>query len=236
MKKYDIIKQMAENKSVEKLVDYFWKIRDKEDLSQYIYLWLLQMDDDRFMEIYNEGRINYYLVGLIRNQTISSTSYYIRMNSSCGLSKANSVSEYNDARGCIEEIKKPHQFEDEVDAAINSLTEIEREIILINVYPLQDRKPHIDELCEKYGISYLKYQHLFPIIKMKLAKKLGIKIIGKENKRKIYQYDKQMNLINVWDDTVEAAYELGCNTDGIYKVCQGVRKTYKGFIWKFEKN
>ena len=51
-------------------------------------------------------------------------------------------------------------------------------------------------------------------------------------KKKIYQYDKNNNLIKIFSTKAEAAQELGLDSGSITKVCKGQRKTCGGFIWK----
>lgn len=55
--------------------------------------------------------------------------------------------------------------------------------------------------------------------------------ISKRSK-KVYQYDKNMFLIKVWDSTME------CLRNGYLHVsdcCNGKRKTCKGYIWSYEE-
>ena len=52
--------------------------------------------------------------------------------------------------------------------------------------------------------------------------------------RKVAQYDKDMNLIKVWESISEASKELGLQRSGIIEVCkQGKQKTCGGYIWKY---
>lgn len=51
-------------------------------------------------------------------------------------------------------------------------------------------------------------------------------------KKKIYQYDKNNNLIKIFNTKAEAAKELNLDSGSIAKVCKGQRKTCGGFIWK----
>ena len=62
---------------------------------------------------------------------------------------------------------------------------------------------------------------------------------GKDNpcSKKVCQYDKQSNLIKIWDSIKEASTELNIDSSAITKCCKGKKyKTVGGFIWKyFEK-
>lgn len=51
-------------------------------------------------------------------------------------------------------------------------------------------------------------------------------------KKQVYQYDKNNNLIKIYNNKAEAAKELSLDSGSIAKVCQGKRKTCGGFIWK----
>lgn len=51
--------------------------------------------------------------------------------------------------------------------------------------------------------------------------------------RKVYQYDKDGNLIKEWNGAVDAANDLGLNPNCIYRCCAGKRATHGGFGWKY---
>lgn len=53
-------------------------------------------------------------------------------------------------------------------------------------------------------------------------------------KKQVYQYDKQGNLIQIFNSKAEAAKSLNLDSGSIAKVCQGKRKTCGGFIWREE--
>lgn len=57
--------------------------------------------------------------------------------------------------------------------------------------------------------------------------------IVKAKSKKIEQYDKDGNLIQVWPSIIEVHRQLGYSRGGISMCCNGKRKTNKGFIWKF---
>lgn len=63
-------------------------------------------------------------------------------------------------------------------------------------------------------------------------KSMAEKVSNKVSKYKFTQYDKEMNLINDWNSISEItkanpSYHVQC----IYSVCNGWKKSYKGFIW-----
>lgn len=64
--------------------------------------------------------------------------------------------------------------------------------------------------------------------KAAMAKKVSEKV----SKYKFLQYDKDMNLINVWDSiSVITDSHPTYHIQSIYSVCNGWKKSYKGFIW-----
>ena len=48
----------------------------------------------------------------------------------------------------------------------------------------------------------------------------------------IYQYDKNMNLINIYVSSKEAFSKTNVDRASIIKCCNGLRKTAGGYIWK----
>ena len=71
--------------------------------------------------------------------------------------------------------------------------------------------------------------------KQHLSDSLKGKGIGSNNPRarKIAQYDKQGNLIKVWDCVKDASIFLGCEQSTLCKCAKGKIKTSHGFIWKY---
>ena len=51
-------------------------------------------------------------------------------------------------------------------------------------------------------------------------------------KKKVYQYDKELNLVKIWSSTCECKKE-GFIQDKVSACCRGDRKTHKGFIWSY---
>jgi hypothetical protein len=52
------------------------------------------------------------------------------------------------------------------------------------------------------------------------------------NWQKVIQKDKKGNIIKIWDNQQQAATELNCSLQLISRVCRGIGKTAKGFIWE----
>ena len=52
---------------------------------------------------------------------------------------------------------------------------------------------------------------------------------------KISQYDKKMNLIKIWNSSIDIQRELGIAQSNINACCRGKRKIAGGFVWKYYK-
>lgn len=57
-----------------------------------------------------------------------------------------------------------------------------------------------------------------------------------ENGKKVYQFDKQGNLVDVHDNAYKASEKTGFIRSQINNCCLGKRKTHKGYIWKYSEN
>lgn len=57
----------------------------------------------------------------------------------------------------------------------------------------------------------------------------------KTTKKVVYQYDKQGNLIAEHSGAREAARNIGADSAGIIKCCNGQQQTCKGYKWSYEK-
>lgn len=57
--------------------------------------------------------------------------------------------------------------------------------------------------------------------------------INSPNSKKVMQYDKEYNLIKIWDSTMDAQRELNIKSYNISKCCNGKTKSAGGFIWKY---
>ncbi len=81
MTKNEIINQLAEERTVEKLIQKITKRADEElkDLAQDIYLNLLEKKEDKIEKIYEKGEMEYFIIGMIQNNVFSKTSPYYTM-------------------------------------------------------------------------------------------------------------------------------------------------------------
>lgn len=78
MSRTDEINKIAKDHVVEDIIRNIAKSNDEDltDLSQDIYLQLLEMSEDKFKILQCGNQLKYYLVGLIKNQIFSCTSPY----------------------------------------------------------------------------------------------------------------------------------------------------------------
>jgi hypothetical protein len=81
MTKYEVVKQLAESSTVEKIV-YKLLSNSKNrfdapgDLVQDVYLLLLDKDEDLICNLYNKGELGWYILRIVRNQMFSDHSPY----------------------------------------------------------------------------------------------------------------------------------------------------------------
>lgn len=68
----------------------------------------------------------------------------------------------------------------------------------------------------------------------KIGNKIPKKIKPFLNSRhqKVVQKDINGNIIKVWNNQTEAANSLGCSVTLISRICRGIGKTAKGYIWE----
>lgn len=58
---------------------------------------------------------------------------------------------------------------------------------------------------------------------------------GKNNRKPIYQCDKDENIIREWESAWAVQLELGYFSTLISRCCRGKMNTYKGYKWRFKK-
>lgn len=59
---------------------------------------------------------------------------------------------------------------------------------------------------------------------------------AQKQRKMVYKYDLEGNFIEKYISTREAAKSVNGNTGGISRVCNNQRKTYKGYIWKYNRD
>ena len=76
MKREQIIEELARHRVVENLVRIICKVSATylDDLSQMIYIYLLEYDEEKIITLYEEGSLRFFLVRIIKNQWYSHTS------------------------------------------------------------------------------------------------------------------------------------------------------------------
>ena len=241
MNKYEIVCELAKNRVVEKLLRNYTTI-NKADLAQNIYMSLLLKDDAFLTDLYTSGRMNYYLIGVIRNEIMSNTSIHSKENRKAGLIKGEVEDIYDSSKKYDIVDEEYKSISDEVVEFLNTLTEAEKEIAWL--FPMgnfnKEKKEEIDIICHNYGITYNQYKQMLPKIKKKFQEHFKKGLAGKKFelriKDKVEQQDTAGNIIAIYDNLRDAADKLGFNIDKIRLCCNGKTKTYKGYIFKFNKN
>lgn len=84
----------------------------------------------------------------------------------------------------------------------------------------------IYKLHKKYNVPINSIKHHF--------KKNGVKWNPKNVSKKILQFDFNDNLIREWDSGNYINKITGYNASAISACCSGIRKSHKGFRWKFK--
>lgn len=82
---------------------------------------------------------------------------------------------------------------------------------------------------DKYYCSYHCYNHRHDV-KPEINEPKKVRV-----SRKVGQYTKSGELIKVFLSAKIASETLGFGMENIRKACRGEVKTYKGFIWKYQK-
>lgn len=77
---HDIIGTIARERIVERLAANICKTSrpDIDDLVQYVYESLLTCDEDKIVDLYQNGQLVFFIVRIIQNQYFSTTSAYYR--------------------------------------------------------------------------------------------------------------------------------------------------------------
>ena len=237
----EIVNELAQNRVVEKLLRNY-TTKNKADLAQNIYMSLLLKDDDFLTDLYTNGRMNYYLIGAIRNEVMSNTSIHSKENRKAGLIKGEVENIYDGTKKYDIVDENYESISDEVVEFLNTLPEVEKEIAWL--FPMlnyeKEKKEEIDIILHNYNLTYNQYKKLLPKIKKKFQEHFKKELAGKQFKPRIkdeiVQLDTAGNIIAIYDNLRDAADKLGFILDNIRRCCNGDRKTYKGFIFKFKKN
>ena len=244
MNKYEIVNELAKNKTVEKIVRRY-KTPYRDDLSQYAYMWLIEKGDENMLnELYSQKKINQYISGLIYRQIHSKFSYHAQQN----VKKIGEpIIKQNKDGDTYEETlvyddTSPHQLQDEVDDYLNSLSELDKEILWAQIIPKEKRTDDIANICDRYHITNRKYIRIVPQIKENFKKhftnfKTKNKEKGKYNSTKVemskYETGK---VVKVFENLGECKLELvpkGFKTTSIYACLEQKQKQYLGYIFRY---
>ena len=77
-----MIEQLARERRVETMIENIAKqplSPDLKDLSQMVYLILLEYDGDKLQDLWDNGQINFFIARIILNQYRSSNSPFYKM-------------------------------------------------------------------------------------------------------------------------------------------------------------
>lgn len=244
MSKYDIVEVLARNKTVEKIARHY-KTLYRDDLCQYIYYWLLTKTDENMLnELYSNGQINQYVSGIIYRQIFSGHSHHYCQNVKRIGEPIIKQNKDGDAyeQTLIYDDTQPHQLQDEVDNYLNSLPEMEKEIMWAQIIPKYKRTDEINNICNRYRISKRKYIRIVPQIKEKFAKhftdfNMKNKEKGKYNATKVEmsKYDTG-EVIKTFDNLGECKLELvpkGFKITSIYACLGQKQKQYLGYAFRY---
>ena len=244
MSKYEIVNELAKNKTVEKIARHY-KTPYRDDLCQYIYFWLLTKTDENMLnELYCNGRINQYISGIVYRQIFSDHSHHYCQNvKRIGepIIKQNKDGETYEET-LVYDDTQPHQLENEVDDYLNSLPEMDRELLWVQLIPKEKRTEDINNICNRYKISRRKYIRIVPKIKANFEKhftafKVKSKEKGKYNSTRVemIKYDTG-EVIKTFDNFGECKLELapkGFKITSIYACLEQKQKQYLGYAFRY---
>lgn len=244
MNKYEIIDELARNKTVEKIAKHY-KTPYREDLCQYIYYWLLTKTDENMLnELYSKGQINQYISGIVYRQVFSDHSHHYCQNvKRIGepIIKQNKDGETYEET-LIYDDTPPHELENEVDNYLNSLTEMDKELLWVQIIPKEKRTDDINNICDRYHITRRKYIRIVPQIKENFKKhftafKVKNKEKGKYNSTKVEmsKYDTG-EVVKIFENLGECKLELvpkGLKITSIYACLEQKQKQYLGYAFRY---
>ena len=244
MNKHEIVNELAQNKTVEKIARHY-KTPHRDDLCQYIYLWLLTKTNENMLnELYSNGQINQYISGIFYRHIFSDHSHHYCQNvKRIGepIIKQNKDGETYEET-LVYDNTQPHELENEVDNYLNSLTEMEKEILWAQIIPKEKRTDDIANICNRYKISKRKYIRLVPQIKEKFAKhftnfNMKNKEKGKYNSTKVEMINfKTDEVVKTFENLGECKLELvpkGFKITSIYACLEQKQKLYLGYAFRY---
>ena len=244
MSKHEIVNELAQNKTVEKIVKHY-KTPYRDDLSQYAYMWLIEKGDENLLnELYSQKKINQYISGLIYRQIHSKFSYHTQQN----VKKIGEPIEKTNANGdayeetIVYDDTPPHELENEVDDYLNSLSELDKELLWAQIIPKEKRTEDIEHICKKDNITRRKYIRIVPKIKENFKKhftafKVKNKEKGKYNSTKVEMSKYETGeVVKIFENLGECKLELapkGFKITSIYACLEQKQKQYLGYAFRY---
>ena len=222
MSKTEIIDTIARQRLVEKICSKF-KIDYRDDLSQMVYLCLLEKDDELIEQLWDNKQLNFYIASIVKTQVCSTTSTYYRLYAKTDLT-------LNEAL----EIPVPEKYTalDELCDYLNTLPTEERCLLYASV---EKDKEGTQEVLETYGLTKLKLQDKLRNLRQKACIDLG----GDINQHLKYWKKKKKVLLRdsnhqtfIFNSVKDAAKFVGLDLSNVRKYCS-LRCYHNGYYYKY---
>jgi len=94
-----MVEQMARERRVETMVENIARrslTPELKDLAQMVYLILLEYDEDKLADLWENGQMNFFIARIIINQYRSANSPFFKLFRKYGL-KAEDIDQYREA-------------------------------------------------------------------------------------------------------------------------------------------
>jgi hypothetical protein len=95
----EMVEQMARERRVETMVENIARrslTPELKDLAQMVYLILLEYDEDKLADLWENGQMNFFIARIIINQYRSANSPFFKLFRKYGL-KAEDIDQYREA-------------------------------------------------------------------------------------------------------------------------------------------
>lgn len=221
MEKTDIINTLAKQRFVEKIVSKY-DIKFKEDLSQMVYLWLLEKPDELIQQLWQSSQLNFYIASIVKTQVCSTKSKYYRDFVYSGLPLEEAI-----------EVNIPEKYTllDELANHIDNLPNEEREMLYSSISDVvEDREITRNKLM----LTKCQYADRLKKLKKRICSDMGGDV---EQLKKYYSQNKKVCISTgdskiVFDSVREASKFVGLSEGVVRKYC-GDRRYCKGFYYKY---